>query len=134
MGLEWKESLAVGVDEIDNQHKELFKAVNNLLDACSRGDGKEETEKMMKFLGEYVIRHFSAEERYQQRSGYPDYANHKKLHDEFIIEFKNMQEQYHKSGANGVLIIQMNKKVSDWLLRHIGRVDKALGEYLKSKV
>ena len=62
MAIEWTEDLATGVNKIDNQHKELFKRINNLLEACNQGRGKNEVEKVIKFLDDYVIIHFSEEE------------------------------------------------------------------------
>lgn len=45
MAIEWTDELATGVNKIDNQHKELFKRINNLLDACNQGKGKDEVKK-----------------------------------------------------------------------------------------
>jgi len=36
MKLQWTQDLSVGVEEIDNQHKELFERINNLDSAMSR--------------------------------------------------------------------------------------------------
>ncbi len=36
MAIEWTMGLSTGVDEIDDQHKELFKRINRLLDACNQ--------------------------------------------------------------------------------------------------
>jgi len=37
MAIEWTNDLATGVSEIDYQHKELFRRINSLLDACREG-------------------------------------------------------------------------------------------------
>lgn len=64
MAIEWTQDLSTGSDEIDNQHKELFRRINSLLDACNQGKGREEIGKTVQFLEDYVITHFSAEEEY----------------------------------------------------------------------
>lgn len=134
MAVEWKESLAVGVKEIDDQHKELFKRVNDLFEACNQGKGKEEVGKIINFLGDYVISHFNTEEKLQQKYNYPDYPSHKKEHELFIQEFTELKKQFEAEGPTGLFVIKINKKVIDWLIQHIGRVDKALGAYLKDKI
>lgn len=60
----YDDSLSTGVRSIDDQHKELFDKINNLLAACREGKGKEEVAKVMKFLSDYVIDHFGTEEGY----------------------------------------------------------------------
>lgn len=37
MPIEWTQDLAVGVKIIDEQHKEIFRRVDSLLDACKAG-------------------------------------------------------------------------------------------------
>ena len=55
MAIKWSPEYAIDVEIIDNQHKELFNAVNNLLEACSQGKGKEEAGKILQFLENYVV-------------------------------------------------------------------------------
>ena len=87
MSIEWSLDLATGVDEIDKQHKELFQRINNLLEACNHGKGKEEVKKVIWFLEDYVITHFSEEERYMGKYDYPEYSGHKRQHLEFMENF-----------------------------------------------
>ena len=63
MAIEWTEDLATGVPEIDAQHKELFSRINRLLEACNQGQGRAEVGKTLAFLEEYVLIHFSTEEK-----------------------------------------------------------------------
>ncbi len=62
MAIEWRDSLAIGVEAIDNQHKELLLRFDRLLNACQTGKGIEELKKLQVFLGEYVHTHFNDEE------------------------------------------------------------------------
>ena len=43
------EDLATGVNKIDNQHKELFKRINNLLEACNQEEVENEGERLLEF-------------------------------------------------------------------------------------
>lgn len=69
--IEWLDQYSVGVESIDNQHKELFARINKLLDACSQGEGKKVLPEVLDFLGDYVVFHFSTEEKYMKEYLYP---------------------------------------------------------------
>lgn len=134
MAITWTEDLRIGVEEVDNQHKELIRRMDGLFEACNKGKGKEEVVKVIDYLGEYVVEHFSAEEELQRKFGYPQYNAHKKLHGQFIDNFKGIKAQLDKEGVNPLLIIQMNRLLIEWLLQHIKKADKELGKYLKEKI
>ena len=133
MNMQWTMDLATGVAEIDNQHKEIFNRFDRLFDACSEGKGKEEVLRLLLFLQEYVKEHFSAEERLQLRSAYPEYAEHKAQHAGFNAEVERLAREFAAEGATLPLVIKTNKTLSSWLLQHISRTDMAFAEYLRSQ-
>lgn len=133
MAIEWTVDLATGVDEIDNQHKELFQRINSLLSACREGKGRDEVKKVVQFLEDYVITHFSTEEKYMGRHNYPDYTSHKQQHLEFMENFYKIKTQFEAEGAAVHIIVTINHLVVDWLKNHIRKLDKALGVFLKTK-
>jgi hypothetical protein len=59
------------VDEIDDQHKEIFRRINGLLDSCRQGKGKEDVGKVINFLDDYVVTHFGREEKYVIDNSFP---------------------------------------------------------------
>ncbi|MBI2264078.1 MAG: hemerythrin family protein [Armatimonadetes bacterium] len=131
MAMVWTEDLAVGVAEIDNQHKELFQRINNLLEATSQRRGKEELDGVLKFLEDYVVVHFGTEEKFMTLHGYPEYHPHREQHGNFIMDLRNLKKQYATEGATSYLVIQVQSRVCDWLRNHIAKIDKALGSFLK---
>jgi len=133
VAIQWLDSLSVGVEEIDNQHKGLFDAVNKLYDACSQGKGRQEVGKIVDFLGEYVITHFEAEEKLQQQNSYPDYGKHKEEHEKFIVDFTALKNRLEAEGSTLSFVSLVNRTVSDWLIRHISSTDKAFGNFLRKK-
>ncbi|MCR4430929.1 MAG: bacteriohemerythrin [Tepidanaerobacteraceae bacterium] len=131
MAVQWTEDLATGIEEIDSQHKELFNRINALVDACSKGKGKEELTGVINFLGDYVVMHFGAEEKRMKAQGFPDYDKHKKQHDDFIGEFRDLKEKLEQKGPTVDLVIKVNHFLFDWLMNHIRKMDKVLGAFLK---
>lgn len=133
MAIEWRKSYEVGVEKIDAQHKELFVKINNLLEACSARKGKEEVLNTIDYLGKYVITHFSDEEKLQRDNNYPEYKNHKAAHENFIKDYEKLKARMEEEGVSVNFIVTVNKVVVDWLVKHIGSADKAVGAFLKSK-
>jgi hemerythrin len=131
MAIEWRESLATGHEEIDNQHKELFTRFNNLLAACNKGKGKEEVGNLLRFLSDYVIAHFAAEEQLQRKHDFPGYQDHKKQHEDFIRDLGNIQNEFNSEGAGISVVIQTNKIIVNWLIKHISGTDKELATFLR---
>ncbi len=131
--IEWRDQYSVGVSAIDEQHKELFNKVNRLLEACSRGEGQKVVKEVLDFLGNYVVFHFSTEEQYMSKYSYPDFAAHKKEHDDFVETYKKFRQELEKEqGLSAVM--KTNRLVVDWLKNHILMTDKKLGAFLKSKL
>lgn len=133
MAIQWRESLAIGIDEIDNQHKQLFEAIDKLFTACSQGKGRQEVSNTIDFLEDYTIKHFTDEENHHIRSSYPERVAHKQIHDKFLKNFQNLKQQFENEGPSIIFVSTINKTVVDWLINHIGQADKAFGEYMKNK-
>jgi hemerythrin len=132
MGIEWRESLAIGVPEIDRQHKELLSRFDSLLNACKAGKGIDELQKLLGFLDEYVISHFSDEEGIQRNHRFPGYAAHKSEHDGFIARLNALKDEINAHGAAVHHVIETNNLLLKWLIHHIAKVDGELGAYLRT--
>ncbi|WP_224982205.1 bacteriohemerythrin [Geomonas agri] len=133
MNIEWTSDLAIGVTEIDEQHKEIFRRFDRLLTACNEGKGNEEVLKLLVFLEDYVKEHFAAEEKLQKGSDYPDYPAHKAQHVAFINDVDKLTRSFRDEGATLPLVIQTNRTLANWLIQHIKKVDTAFAKYLREK-
>jgi hemerythrin len=127
----WDNSLATGNELIDEQHKQLFVAVNNLLKISDRGKD-DELKKSLDFLNEYTIKHFFDEEQLQLKYKYPDYQNHKKLHEDFKALVRDLSHKWIMNGPSGLLTNDVKSKIGDWLVSHIRGQDIKLGAHIKS--
>ena len=131
MGIEWRESLSVGVEEIDNQHKQLLSHFDKLLKACENGKGIDGLKSLLGFLDGYVIKHFSEEERIQREHLYPGYANHQLEHNSLITQLNDLKEEISREGVALHHVIETNHMLLQWLIHHISTVDVQLGKFLK---
>lgn len=133
MAFSWNKNLETGNTMIDQQHRQLIDAINNLLQACSSGKGRTEIEKTMQFLYNYTAKHFSDEEKLQVQYRYPDYANHKRYHEEFKKVVKELGIQLQKEGPTIALVGKVNTSVGGWLLNHIQREDVKVAAHIKAQ-
>lgn len=132
MATEWNPSLETGNSNIDNQHKELFRRFDSLMEACNQRKGKEEVQKVLLFLGDYVRTHFAMEEELQRKHNYPHYQEHKEQHLGFVRDLEKLVQQFDQEGVTLGLVIQTNQRMVDWLINHINVKDKDLAAYLRA--
>ena len=125
--------MEVGVEKIDTQHKELINRLNAVLSMGIKAASREETQKTLKFVFEYIIKHFSEEEMLQRQSSYPKYEWHKGLHQAYINEFNQLKSEFDKNGHSAKFTLDLNNSIVSWIVKHIKTVDVELGKYLKNK-
>lgn len=133
MALEWTEKMSVGYAAIDQQHQELFRRFDDLLEACQQCKGKERVEALLGFLDTYVITHFREEERLMDRHAYPGAEEHKAEHRYFIGRLNAMKEDLKTRGPSSELVITTNQTLLNWIIRHIKQIDVQLGAFLKAR-
>lgn len=129
--VEWKPSLTVFVDEIDDQHKQLYRRMNAFLESVLRGDGQQDVDQTLRFLIDYCVVHFGTEELYMQRHNYPAYGNHKKAHEDLTAGVLEMQRQI-QQGLTSQHVVALVNQLGGWVTDHIEKMDKAMGAYLGS--
>ncbi len=132
MGIQWRNSLSIGVEAIDNQHKELLARFDKLLSACQAGHGVEELSNVLSFLEEYVRIHFNDEEALQKLHRYPEYDAHRTEHLYFIEQLKKLRNEIHGAGASSHHVVETNNMLLKWLLNHISIEDVKIGAFIKA--
>ncbi len=126
------QELLTGNSAIDSQHKQLIDAFNQLLDACSKGKGREVIRGTLIFLQDYTIRHFNDEETLQTKYNYPDYPAHKKLHESFKQTINEIIQEYDTEGPTIALVSKINLNLGGWLINHIKREDARVATHIKN--
>jgi len=125
----WDDSFSVGIEHIDNQHKELVKMVNDLYKACKMGALNKDIvylRTVSKAL-EYARVHFSDEEKYMDMVFYPELDEHKTQHEKFVVEIKKSIKLFEDGEAAP---IELANFLKNWLLDHIAVSDKKYAPYL----
>ena len=130
MKYELTDDLLTGNALIDSEHRELFAAVNNLMDACTQGKGRDQIQKTVQFLGDYVAKHFRDEEGLQTKSNYPGYPAHKQFHDGYRLKLAETTQVLTREGPSVKALGDLNGVVAI-LVSHIRTEDKRLARHIK---
>jgi hemerythrin len=133
MAYQWDSSLETGHEKIDNQHKQLIAALNNIIGASKEGKGSEEIFKTLDFLTGYTIMHFSTEEKLQLQYNYPDYLVHKRYHDEFKVTVAELTKRLTDEGPTEEMIGIVTTTIGNWLLNHIKGDDFRMAAFIQSQ-
>lgn len=129
----WTEKLATGVPAIDQQHKDIINKMDDVFKNGKAGKGADEVLATLKYLQDYVKKHFSDEEQLQIKSGYPKYQQHKQAHAQFIKSVEGLFERFNKEGAVLAVVMEVNKTILDLFIKHITMVDKDFAAYYREK-
>ncbi|NPV04538.1 MAG: hemerythrin family protein [Syntrophaceae bacterium] len=137
MHVTWTPALSVGIEEIDNQHKELLHRVGVFFEKLRAGGGPGEIPGLFGFLERYVQTHFSLEEQYMTKfytedGGYAEERVHRAEHRAFARDFAAFREEILDNGPSPLLVAEFQRWIANWLVGHIGKTDRALGRYLSA--
>jgi hemerythrin len=124
----WSDDFSVGSELIDTQHKGLVEMTNSLFRGCERHDEMISFMRAIQSAVNYAKIHFATEERFMQKTNYPDSAAHKAEHDAFVAEVLSQVKKF-ETGACTPLDFALYLK--NWLLNHIAVSDKKFTPYLK---
>lgn len=130
MRYEMTKDLETGNALIDSEHRQLFKAVNDLLDACSQGKGRSQVESTLDFLVTYVAKHFADEEKLQVQTSYPGYSAHRQFHEWYKSELDKAAREIKIQGASITALNSLNQMVGK-LLMHIRMDDRKVALHAK---
>ncbi len=130
--LQWTPSLAVGDEDIDAQHQELFRRAERLIVALRKGD-RGEVLPLLAYLDEYVVHHFEGEERLMRELQYPGLDAHAKVHAEFRESFRQIVRDFRRTGPTALVALTVHNWLSDWLRQHLAGVDLELGRFLAAR-
>jgi len=129
--INWNKNYSVGVIEFDTQHKILIDLINKLHDSMKAGAGNTALAEILNELVNYTKIHFSNEEKHFAQFGYPETATHKIEHEKLTKQVLDFQKEYLEGKAS--MSIDVMNFLRDWLLEHIGGVDKKYTAFFNSK-
>ncbi|MFO7751439.1 MAG: bacteriohemerythrin [Desulfobacteraceae bacterium] len=128
----WGPKLVIGIEEIDNQHKELVSLINQLHKAMKLKQGSRQAGTILNRLADYTVYHFGHEEKLFETYNYPDKNQHIKTHKDLVAQVVDFKTQFEQGRAS--LTMDLMNFLTDWLKNHIMKTDKAYAPFLKEKM
>lgn len=126
--VEWSPRLSVYVKGIDLQHRQLVNALNSLYQSVLLGDERRELEAALSFLSEYTVFHFSTEERFMKRYGYPRLGEHAAQHRWFVDRVEEYRRRSRRGERLGLEVVAF---LAEWTRRHIAGTDRDYGVWMR---
>jgi hemerythrin len=126
----WESKYALGVKIIDDQHKRLFALTNELYEKCRLGENAVHDQfiKTLHSMVDYVMVHFSTEEKIMEQIHYPKIAEQKEQHAAFTMKIIEESKRF-GSGKHGVPL-DLVHFLRDWIVSHIAVFDQVLANYI----
>jgi hemerythrin len=131
-GLEiaWKDEYAIGVAEIDTQHRELMNRMAQLAEAILGEDG-DAARQSLSFLADYVLSHFRTEEALMRRHHYPFADEHVRQHLTFTDNFGKLRGAVESGKYHPLyLTFRVQLLLVDWMINHTAQTDRHLARFL----
>lgn len=120
----------IGIEQIDNEHRELFRIVNEIKDLLENEfleDKFYQTQEMIKRLADYAEEHFKHEEEYMASINDPELEMQKKQHLDFCDKISEADASIPNNGQQEFLD-NLLKYLVTWLYRHIIFSDLMIGK------
>jgi hemerythrin-like metal-binding protein len=121
--------LLTGIDTMDNQHRRLFDLINELSEAVTEGKGRDVMASVFDALIDYTSKHFAEEERMLEETRYPELEAQRKSHIAFVN--KVMEARAGFESGTGMVASEIINFLNDWLVKHIGVMDKKYSSHLR---
>ncbi len=127
----WNERFEIGIPIVDHQHRCLVDLINALAETVSDGSGLLDVKEVLERLTRYASEHFADEEKLLAQSTLGDFEKsaHQRSHQAFIEEILTIARDENLEDAAG--LEKILEFLTTWLISHILRADKSLGENLQ---
>ena len=131
--MKWRKEYATGIQQIDNDHRMIFKMAEDYRNALYVGRGRAIYSTFLDSLQLYCRGHFGYEEQCMNEYRCPVAQKNKVAHAEFLEVLSSFQDRYAKTGYDARDAQILTETVQEWLSNHICDVDIHLKRCVKSR-
>lgn len=122
--IEWRKGFSVNIPQVDDEHQHLF----NLVKALDLASVEQTVEELL----DYVVVHFTNEQALMEKTGYPAFEQHLKLHEEFashVADFLGNGDAWSEERVQ-----ELRRFLNKWLIGHIMTHDLRFGKWYAEHV
>lgn len=128
---QFTDDLRIGIPEIDEEHRQLFALVNEVLDALSLEDAdfRQLALDLLDRLKKYAATHFAHEEEYMKKIHDPELSSQQQEHQDFVTYVNTVHMERLDNERVKPAFEELLKYLSNWLFRHIIGSDALIGHF-----
>jgi len=129
--LTWSDRYAVGVQAIDDEHKELFDAIRAFDLAMTQNTEAAEIRGLLRNLTAATVKHFAHEEAAMREAKYPGLTLHCGNHRHLMEKLDAFTVRFSRGGA--AINRHSLSFLRDWLVPHIENDDRRFANWLQDR-
>jgi hemerythrin-like metal-binding protein len=129
--IEWTPDLCVGMDEIDQQHQQLFAIIAQLLDTRRKDLDRQTLLSALTRLVDYSDYHFRTEDNYMIENEYPLFLKHRKEHLAYAGKVGKLVCAVERDRA--ALSHEMLAFLCNWWKGHVAGFDMEYARYIHAR-
>jgi len=120
--IEWKDEYSLGIDVIDNQHRQFLELMDQAYEAFYKKESKEEISVLLGNLKDYTYMHFGTEEKYFDLFNYELKSMHIEYHTKLKEQLADLMKDFEVKGLDTVPALV--DFLENWLVVHLEHEDK----------
>ena len=128
--MNWSDELLLHIDELDDQHRNLFLLINRLIVHKRTRGPREELLDLLQVLISYSQTHFRCEDHHMAASEYPLALSHSQEHHVFIQNINEFMTDYERN--NRELSDKMLTFLRKWWMNHVAGSDQKFAKHIQS--
>lgn len=125
-------NLETGIEEIDDQHRELLNWANSL-SAANEEAGAQKVSETLDKLSDYVSYHFRTEEEAMDQYDYGKLEKHRKQHNRLMHEVSDLFVRTRGKEADKGSLAEVEYLLTDWIQLHIKEWDQPFAAFVKNR-
>jgi hemerythrin-like metal-binding protein len=128
--IHWQDSFALGIPDVDHEHKALIDLINRLHDAISKTPHPDDIAEFLAELHASVAGHFALEENVMRQAGYEQLAAHKAEHEQLLDQIRDIMDD-HLMPQGADYEATLAERLRHWFERHFRDADRRLHDVLQ---
>lgn len=131
--MQWTEVMSVGLKELDDDHKQIIKAINELEANAGNESRSQVVRQCLLGLRRYAEFHFAREEKVLGVCNFPGLEVQQSEHRDFIDQIRSVSERFDDDPESTCAFVneELLTFLRDWLTHHILIEDMAYKPYVE---
>ena len=125
----WSDNHAIGLHEIDADHRALLRMAEQLYDEIESGTVRDGLDGLLARLAAYAQFHFASEEALMRRTRFPGYPQHRREHEKFANTISCLRTMTRSECAD--VAETLMEFLGSWIEQHTCGEDHRMVEHIK---